>query len=539
MSPRQARALPARPTPPVYHPPVTEPGDYVKNLGGVGVFHWNPARGADDMTLGLVGNFGDLLGPLVVERMLWRRSPLRPVSESADRRLFSIGSVLHLARSEDVVWGAGVNGKAMPTPLSAWPQLDIRAVRGPWTARLLTTAGLRVPSVFGDPALLVARLFPELGGWARCKVHDTLVIPNFNDVASYQDADHEVLLPTEPVWTVLRSIAKSHFVVGSSLHAIAVADALGVPARFVASEHEHSFKFRDYLAGTGRPTTRIATSVQHALDLGPHRAPVVDLDALERAFPWDLWSVAADEALEAPDEFVPGAMQAAWIERMERGGGSSEVVSHFLNELLPAIRRAAVDGVPELESLVSQACDFRTEVCPEVSPESLDDDSRRLVKAIESRDATLVRVTSLLGASWPVAMLRGVRHAGNWLIIGVVLHNARVLAAENTLVLVLTGQSTGRVVRQPVTLFELQRRQWHVDLDVMVDTALLKEDETWTLAVESDGPEPASLGVISASAESLGLLALERGDLPTPDALAIISKDGKDRFPTPLAVGVS
>lgn len=522
---------------PVYHPRVMEAGDYVRTIGGVDVFQWNPARRADGTSLGLLGNAGDLLGPIVVERMLWRKSLSQRVPRTDGLRLFSVGSVLHFANDGDVVWGAGVNGKAFPTPLSRWPQLDVRAVRGPWTARLLSSAGLRVPAVFGDPALLVGRLVPELSGWARATAHDTLIVPNFNDMTSFRDAAHEVLSPMEPLWTVLRAIAKSRFVVGSSLHAVAVADALGVPARFVVSEHENPFKYRDYLAGTGRPTTRIAQSVEHALDLGPHRPAEVDTDALERAFPWDLWGFDADEHREVSKEFEPDALQSAWLDRIARDSGSQHEVRHFLDHLVPQVRQAALDDNPDLESLVSQAVDYLTEVAPEALTEQMNADTQRLVQAIMGRDASRVRLAALLDGSPAKAMLRSAHIAGDHLIVELVLHNVPNLATATSVELVLTERSTGRVARQPMTLFDVQRVQWHVDIEALVDRALLGEG-TWAPAVEVAGPNQISIDVVAPGPEALGLLALERGNLHASAPLAIITKYGADVLPEPKAIAI-
>jgi hypothetical protein len=509
---------------------VNEPGDYFRTLGGVRVFQWNPVRGADEASLNILGNFGDLLGPLIVERMLWRRLPIprEQPPQPHGSRLFSIGSVMHVAQAGDVVWGAGVNGKVLPSGSPRWPALDVRAVRGPWTARLLVDAGIRVPCVFGDPVLLVGRLLPELHRWERTKVHDTLVVPNFNDLASFEGTDYNVLAPTEPVSTVLKAVAQSRFVVGSSLHAVGVADALGVPARFVVSSHEDPFKYRDYLAGTDRPTARIADSVEHALVLGPHRPPDVDLDALERAFPWDMWGLDSDQATVTPPEFLADTMQNAWLERIAQRGDASSVVRHFLEELVPQVRDAAIQGTSDFESLVDRAAAYLTHVAPEAATEQIDGALRRLVDAIETRDMTRARLAAVLCSSPSLAMLRGTRVAGRHLIVSVVVHYPPTFSAATHVELVLTGQSTGSVVRQPVTLFALQRTQWHVDLEMLVDLALLSRDDAWTMAVAIDGPSPELLDVLSAPSEALDMVAVERGNLPVAAPVAAISDVGTE-----------
>lgn len=517
---------------------VHEPGDYIRTIRGVPVFQWNPVRGTDDVISAGLGNFGDLLGPLVVERMLWRRLPRQSVysSHSKDPRLFSIGSVMHFAHAGDVIWGTGVNGKVVPSMSTSWPVVDVRAVRGPWTARLLTNAGIRVPHVFGDPVLLVGRLFPELGSLGRAQVHDTLVVPNFNDFPLFENTEHDVLAPTEPVATVLREIARSRFVVGSSLHAIGVADALGIPARFVVSEHEDPFKYRDYLAGTGRPTTRLAESVEHALTLGNHHPPDADLDALERAFPGDMWGFGADEDTTARPAFVPGAMQKEWLKRIADEGGASTAVSHFLDDLVPRVRDAALGGDAYLAGQVESAAAYLTDVAPEVTAQPLDDESRRLVAAIESRDITGIRQAARLRDSPPLAMLRATRVAARYLMIALVVHHVPRWSEAMHVQLVLTGRSTGAVVRQPMTVFESQRAQWHVDFEVLVDRALLTDDGAWTLTIAVDGAEPVKLEVVSAPSEAFGLLALERGDLPQGATAAVISIDTDEQLSPPLQI---
>lgn len=502
---------------------MNRPGDCIRMVGGVGVIGRHLGRSADEANSQLPS---DLLSSVVVERILWRRSPLTVQRREGSpvARLFSTDFSVEVALSGDVIWGAGVSGKAIDRPMSDWPVLDVRAVRGPWTARLLSEAGLSVPSVFGDPVLLLAHLLPELGCWARSKSHGVLFVPDVDDQTSFERAEHTVLLPTEPVWTMLRSVARSAFVVGSSLHAVSVADALGIPARFVVPEGHDSFAYRDYLAGTGRPTTRIAASVEHALDLGPHRPPDVDLDALERAFPWNLWGLPADAASAEPNVFEPDAAQDAWLERITRGDGSRRAVRHFLEELVPQVRQAALDRDPELEAIVERARAYRAEVAPESTLVEVDEASQRLISAIDTGMTSLVCFAASLSASPALAMLRSSRVLGKYLAIAIAVHHPRTLATATSVELVLTGRSTGRLVRQPVALSESERVQWRVDLKVLIPTERLSPDDEWTLAVDLGGAVPVILDVLSVSPKALELLALERGDLPLSAPAAVIAK---------------
>ncbi|MFB6489522.1 polysaccharide pyruvyl transferase family protein [Xanthomonas perforans] len=264
------------------------------------VYHWNPRRSVLPgrfARYGRVGprlsNFGDLLGPIVVNAAR-RATGAIGGDAGADRTLFSIGSVLHEASDGDVVWGAGINGKKRETQHS-FSRLDVRAVRGMHTARKLEQLGIDVPPVFGDPALLLPILRPEMTAWTERKTRSLAVVPNFNEIAAFRGHPGFVSPLGDPD-KIIRAIAESEAVVGSSLHAIVIAEALGVPAVAIESAVEPSFKYQDYYSGTGRARSDyiMATDLEEAVrslpssdGLGPW-----DSSALLEAFPKDLWRSA-------------------------------------------------------------------------------------------------------------------------------------------------------------------------------------------------------------------------------------------------------
>ena len=255
----------------------------------VHLYKWDPHPHRAPGRLGRVvrwgkrrSNFGDLLGPLVARRILARHGLLNP---PLGRRLFTVGSVLHFARTGDAVWGTGRNGKVAPET-HRFTDLEVAAVRGPLTAEFLRDRGIAAPDVHGDPGVLLADLFPE---WASDGVRSgALYVPNMNDVRPAPDGI-ETLSPIGSVPAIVRRLASAELVVASSLHGVVVAEAYGVPARLVVPEHESLFKYRDHYAATGRHDEVFARSVQEALALGPSTPPVVDHEALLDAFPLHLW----------------------------------------------------------------------------------------------------------------------------------------------------------------------------------------------------------------------------------------------------------
>jgi pyruvyltransferase len=255
----------------------------------IDVYRWNPRRPLRDWP-GVrrfpvpVNNFGDLLGPLIVAGMMQRLGLGEP---SRAGQLMSVGSVLHLARGGAVVWGSGINGKM---PLDHIPDdLDIRAVRGPRTAAVLRARGHSVPDVFGDPALLLPMLRPDLA--AKRRRWDVTIVPNLNDRSAYRG--RRVLHPRLPLRWCLYQITASRLVVGSSLHGVIVAEAFGIPARLIWSQREDEFKYRDYYEATGRPDFQPADSVAEAIARGGEVPPIFDPEPLIDAFPRELWQQTA------------------------------------------------------------------------------------------------------------------------------------------------------------------------------------------------------------------------------------------------------
>ncbi|MDX1756683.1 MAG: polysaccharide pyruvyl transferase family protein [Marinobacter sp.] len=234
-------------------------------------------------------NFGDLIGPVVVDGML-RALELSPKQGvRGDQRLLTVGSILHLAQSGDVIWGSGVNGK-IPDRRHRFSEIDVRAVRGPLTRDFLLKRSIPCPEIFGDPGILLVKFYSELFGVPDDKEYDLTIIPNLNDYDIWKGVK-EVVDPTSGLDGIARRIASSRFVVGTSLHAIVLAESMGVPARLLPSPNESDFKYEDYYLGTGRGGYRIANSISQALDLGGE--PSYDVsevsDRLIGAFPKDLW----------------------------------------------------------------------------------------------------------------------------------------------------------------------------------------------------------------------------------------------------------
>jgi pyruvyltransferase len=232
-----------------------------------------------------VNNFGDLLGPLIVQRICETQNLSKHGLD--DRRLLTVGSIINVEGCEgDVVWGSGIHGSLLPLR-KPFPKLDIRAVRGPLTAQILRTTGNYVPDVYGDPALLISQLWEDSEIGIIRRSGGTVFVPNYEDFFS---APPRSLSPKGNPVEIIRTIASANLVIASSLHAIIIADSYGVPSVLMESPSQSIFKYEDYYAGTGRSLPQISRNWLHAVDADP--SPPLkswDHNLLIDSFPLDLW----------------------------------------------------------------------------------------------------------------------------------------------------------------------------------------------------------------------------------------------------------
>lgn len=149
------------------------------------------------------------------------------------------------------VWGSGFMDE---NSAAVWPQrLKFHAVRGPLTAARISQPHLPL----GDPALLLPMLWPANG----VKRFAVGIVPHFATLSLFRDR-YESILPKN--WHIIDLLQKPKeicalisacdVVISSSLHGLIVADAFGVPSRWMKPENAikgDGFKFRDYEAQRG------------------------------------------------------------------------------------------------------------------------------------------------------------------------------------------------------------------------------------------------------------------------------------------------
>ena len=191
-------------------------------------------------------NFGDRLGPLLLERFAGVRSVW---ASAADAEIITVGSIVtHLPpdrRWRGVVLGSGTIDSRESRDLSL---AKVLAVRG-----RLTRSACKVPprTPLGDPGILVADLFPDV---VRKQTKGVAVLPHYADKALVRRHPNATRIDVlaEPR-TIVEKIAAAKVLITSSLHGLIAADALGVP--HVLEPHEAviggMWKFQDYASAFG------------------------------------------------------------------------------------------------------------------------------------------------------------------------------------------------------------------------------------------------------------------------------------------------
>jgi len=230
---------------------------------------------------GEFGNFGDELGPYIIERltrlsveyvpiprtgifliMVYIKRLLRGRTSIAmlpavikslllrGNYITSVGSIIGWGSGPRIVWGSGIlfynenvsDGKFL-------------AVRGQYTQRRLRNLGYDVPDVLGDPALLLPLILnpsPE-------KNYELGIVPHHTQYDHLSELGANtgvsVINLLGDVEAIVEQITSCKCIISSSLHGLIVAHGYGIPALWCeyaeVGWHGSDVKFFDYFSAVG------------------------------------------------------------------------------------------------------------------------------------------------------------------------------------------------------------------------------------------------------------------------------------------------
>lgn len=246
-----------------------------------------------------VYNFGDAINPLVIQNLSQKEvTKVEPYLYNK-QHYFVIGSILGRVNKNSIVWGSGFISEE---DMFKEKPFKIHAVRGPKTREKLLNVGVDCPEVYGDPALLLPKLYNpkidkkySLGIIAHYFDKDNNWLQNNINNSTIKIID----VSQQDPYGFINDILSCEKIVSSSLHGIITADAYGIPAKWIKLSdklHGGDFKFLDYFLSVKRKDTEAFvinsnTSLEELNLLFNETYTIqIDLDELIQACPFKISS---------------------------------------------------------------------------------------------------------------------------------------------------------------------------------------------------------------------------------------------------------
>lgn len=230
-------------------------------------------------------NFGDVLGPYIVEHLSGKEAMYTPLLHSGLNKLFiltylraiynrklslrelyynfkyligqrpnlliTIGSVIDWYTNPDCdIWGAGIMRKN-----SKISNANFYAVRGRYSQLRLKELGYKVPESIGDPALLIPLIYKPRSE----KKYALGIIPHFlhyEETSKNLNSDGILIINIlDDIEKVIEDVYSCKKIISSSLHGIIIGHAYGIPSLWFSLSSKgiggDDIKFADYFSSVG------------------------------------------------------------------------------------------------------------------------------------------------------------------------------------------------------------------------------------------------------------------------------------------------
>lgn len=202
------------------------------------------------------GNFGDWLSPLVVSHFTDKKIFFQsPVKLATKEHLIGLGSIGRFIKPNSVVIGTGIS----TDELTLAKQAKYVSVRGPVTARVVRESGGPNVESFGDPGVLISRIFPV----ARSNNSRVALVRHFTHKAIpltlHPNMDELDVLISHPddIKALVEQLNTYERVVTSAMHIFITCQSYGIPCALITFEgfedsvHGNGIKYGDYAQGVG------------------------------------------------------------------------------------------------------------------------------------------------------------------------------------------------------------------------------------------------------------------------------------------------
>lgn len=230
-------------------------------------------------------NFGDVLGPYIVEHLSGKEAMYTPLLHSGLNKLFiltylraiynrklslrelyynfkyligqrpnlliTIGSVIDWYTNPNCdIWGSGIMSKN-----SAISKANFYAVRGRYSQLRLKELGYKVPESIGDPALLTPLIYKPRSE----KKYALGIIPHFlhYEETNIKLSSDDILIINllDDIEKVIEDVHSCENIISSSLHGIIIGHAYQIPSLWFNLSNKwiggDDIKFADYFSSVG------------------------------------------------------------------------------------------------------------------------------------------------------------------------------------------------------------------------------------------------------------------------------------------------
>lgn len=196
-----------------------------------------------------VPNWGDDLNEYLMERVSGKKVVIYPYSNRP--HILGIGSILHKARNNSIVWGSGFISEDSNTS----KKISTRLLRGPLTAKKLNTTDIE----FGDPGVCIRRFYnPKVEKKYKYGLIPHHVDKNSDIVKNWASRTDTLFIDIQQdIEPFIDQLLSCENIISSSLHGLIASDSYSIPNTHVIFSDKllgGQFKFDDYSLGVSGKT---------------------------------------------------------------------------------------------------------------------------------------------------------------------------------------------------------------------------------------------------------------------------------------------
>jgi len=207
------------------------------------------------------GNYGDWLSPYIINKLTsCKINFVNPQSKNiAESHYFSIGSIGKFTKRNSIVLGTGISAMDAELHIDA----SYKMVRGLYTRKRVLELGGTCPEIYGDPAIVLPRIYTPVIDKNNVKKGKKLLVRHFTNLdiplQLPKNMEEGSIFASHPkeIESFIDKLHEYDAVITSAMHCYITCQAHSIPCALVSFEgnkdsvHGDGIKYRDYLSGVG------------------------------------------------------------------------------------------------------------------------------------------------------------------------------------------------------------------------------------------------------------------------------------------------